>query len=196
MKIYDYENVHKLATNNTCKFMYIGSFYNKIREPQYMLEVLYKVSNRIDGFEMHLYGPSPDSIPAIYKEQFGDKLHIHGRVSKEEVLTAIDEADFFINIGNSINNQLPSKVLEYIGTGKPIINFYSIIDDTSNKYLEKYTTALLIKQDDNYIEENERRILKFINKVKGIKVSKDEIMKIYEDDTIEAVKEKLLMILG
>lgn len=32
--------------------------------------------------------------------------------------------DFLLNIGNTVTNQLPSKVLEYISTGKPVINFY------------------------------------------------------------------------
>lgn len=34
------------------------------------------------------------------------------------------KADLLLNIGNKVTNQLPSKVLEYISTGKPIINFY------------------------------------------------------------------------
>lgn len=34
------------------------------------------------------------------------------------------KADFLLNIGNKVVNQLPSKVLEYISTGKPIINVY------------------------------------------------------------------------
>ncbi len=34
------------------------------------------------------------------------------------------KADFLLNIGNCVVNQLPSKVLEYISTGKPVINTY------------------------------------------------------------------------
>ena len=34
------------------------------------------------------------------------------------------KADFLWNIGNKVVNQLPSKVLEYISTGKPVINTY------------------------------------------------------------------------
>lgn len=34
------------------------------------------------------------------------------------------QADALLNIGNLCSNQLPSKILEYISTGKPIINFY------------------------------------------------------------------------
>lgn len=34
------------------------------------------------------------------------------------------KADFLLNIGNKVVNQLPSKVLEYISTGKPVINIY------------------------------------------------------------------------
>lgn len=50
------------------------------------------------------------------------------------------KADFLLNIGNSVVNQLPSKVLEYISTGKPVINTYkkdtcpakALLEDTGN----------------------------------------------------------------
>lgn len=45
-------------------------------------------------------------------------------VSHQVIQNVQLKADFLLNIGNAVTNQLPSKVLEYISTGKPIINVY------------------------------------------------------------------------
>jgi len=45
-------------------------------------------------------------------------------------------ADYLLNIGNTVINQLPSKVLEYISTGKPVINFYKSEDCPAKALLE------------------------------------------------------------
>lgn len=194
MKIYNESNAK--VDQKTCSAVYIGSFYKRIREPDYMLEILAKVSNAIEGFQMHIIGPSPDSIPFEYMEKYRGKLFIHGRVSQEKVLEALSKADIMINIGNRVNNQLPSKILEYIGMGKPIINFYSIMDDTSNKYLEYYPSALLIKQDHEIADENIKKIINFTVEYNGTRIPKEKLRDLYREDLIDTVTDKITRILS
>lgn len=189
-------NIKNMSSKKICKVVYTGSFYNKIRKPEYMLNLLGVVANSVGNFQLHLYGPSPSSVSSKYKDIFKEKLYLHGRVSKKQVKSALSEANVLINIGNSVNNQLPSKVLEYIGMGKPIINFYSIPDDTSNQYLEHYPLALLLEQNNEITNEDVNKVIEFIEDSKNKQISNELISKLYKEDTIDAVKRKIVSILS
>ena len=58
-----------------------------------------------------------------------------GRVSHTVAIQYMSEADFLLNIGNSISSMVPSKIFEYISTGKPIISIYSNINDSSQYFI-------------------------------------------------------------
>lgn len=58
-------------------------------------------------------------------------------------------ADFLLNIGNKVVNQLPSKVLEYISTGKPIINVYKDEKCPAKALLENYDSLNLREGEEN-----------------------------------------------
>ena len=61
------------------------------------------------------------------------------------------EADVLINIGSSVDTMVPSKIFEYMATGKPIISFFRHDTEPSIHYLGHYPLTLLIKEDwDNF----------------------------------------------
>ena len=72
-------------------------------------------------FVGELYRSFNDDIKNISKN-----IHFLGKKRKEDIIRIYQEADILVNIGNSIDNQMPSKIFEYISTGKPILNFYKI----------------------------------------------------------------------
>ena len=59
------------------------------------------------------------------------------------------KTDFLLNIGNKVVNQLPSKVLEYISTGKPIINVYKDEKCPAKALLENYDSLNLREGEEN-----------------------------------------------
>ena len=56
------------------------------------------------------------------------------------------DGDFLLNIGNNVPNQLPSKILEYISTGKPIIHIAKREDCPATALLTDYD-ALIIPEE-------------------------------------------------
>ena len=66
-------------------------------------------------------------------------------VSSSEATSIRNNADFLINIDNTNMTQVPSKLFEYISTGKPIINFYFNDKSPSLVYLQRYPLCLNIK---------------------------------------------------
>lgn len=179
----------KLKNNNNLKeenkriynVAYIGSFYNKVRNPNFLLDIMNIIVSKNPNIYFHIYG----SEKSAFKFEFNNNIFFHGRVSKDKINDIIKSIDIFINIGNSIDNQLPSKVLEYIATGKPIINFYSIKTDTSNYYLDKYPLALKIKENNNFKDYIVNEVIDFIINNSGKCIDSKILYKIYKEDTIE-----------
>lgn len=174
----------KINSKQKCKLFYTGSFYKNVRNPEYMLKVLNEIVNLLDC-ELHIYGPTIKEVKEYF--EVNNKIIIHGRLPKKELENALIEASVLVSVGNNINNQLPSKVLEYIATGKPIINFYSIDDDTSNYYLKKHPNALLIKEDEVKFDESVNLVKNFIVNQKHTYVSLEELKEIYKPYSIENI---------
>lgn len=161
--------------NNKITLVYAGTLYEGIREPFKMLEYLNQSKL---NFSFNLYYNADIDIQKklnsfISKQSW--KLNLYLKKSKQECDNAIYDADIIVNIGNNISNQLPSKIYEAISTGKPIINFYTIDDDSSKEILDRYPLCLNIKLPSNDINIFDN----FCLKNKNINISFEEIKKIY-----------------
>ena len=88
-----------------------------------------------------------------------------------------DKYDILVNIGNISTLQAPSKTLELLSTGKPIINFY-FTEDTQFEMIEKYPLGLNVKnQEEGAVE----KVSGFCSKNKGKILPFDEVEKLYPD---------------
>lgn len=113
-----------------------------------------------------------------------------GYCSREELAKEMDSASFYINIGNRVKNQLPSKVIDYIGTGKPIINLFQIEQCSSKKMLEKYEYHLDI--DVKEIETEKERIQEFVLRMRDKKIPWRDVENRYREYTPEFVAGQIL----
>jgi hypothetical protein len=59
----------------------------------------------------------------------------------------MQDADLLVNIGNTTSYQLPSKVVEYASTGKPVLNIYKIHNDSSTQFFSSYGACLNVMDD-------------------------------------------------
>lgn len=89
-------------------------------------------------------------------------------------------ADFLLNIGNRVANQLPSKVLEYIAAGKPVINIYKNRNCPTLALLQ-HTDAICIDENADVKEEAGRLCVYLKEKHKT--PDKDAILKAYRSYT-------------
>ena len=71
------------------------------------------------------------------------------------------EADVLINIGDNIPYQLPSKVVEYASTGKPILNIMENETDNSIKYFNNYPIILNIIEESNKTINGQSQEIKY-----------------------------------
>lgn len=165
---------------------YIGNFYKGIRNPDRMLQLLSKIKidvviELIGSFSG--WGDELESYISRWESAFGKKLKVLGRKSREEIKDYIARSDIMLNLGNTTHNQCPSKVLDYISIGKPIIHFKQVNDCSSMSYLKKYPLIFVAETygaDDDIV----CRLEDFIKTSKGKTVSPNMIESLYEQNTI------------
>lgn len=149
----DFLHINKDKNKIDCYF--IGNLYWSIRNPESTFRLFDSLP---DNIYFHIVGGCFDKDI----EQLNDSIKkysnviYHGVKTAEECREIIGQADILVNIGNSINNQMPSKIFEYISTGKPIINIHKIKDCPSLPYLSRYPYALNIYEPE--IETNLQNI--------------------------------------
>ena len=149
-------------------FFFFGSFYNGVRNPSYLIS-FFKGLN----YKLYIVG----NLSRFYKKQIEkiDNIVYLGHFPLDETLSIINESHFLINVGNSVSNQTPSKMFEYISFRRPIINFCKIENCSSKLLLENYPYPYLnIFEYDPDINGQKKRFIEFVEKNKTEYLSCDD----------------------
>ena len=163
------------------RFIYSGLIEKRYRSPAYLLSVLENISKILD-FEFSFYskGDCEEEISEARSRVHG--IRQYGYVTPGELDKAISESDFLVSIGNSVSRSVPSKLITYLGYGKPIIHFSSQREDVCTEYLKKYDFALVIRQYED-IDISSSKLIEFINNNKTTKIDISETIKKYWENT-------------
>ena len=171
--------------------VYVGACNVNVRNPYWTLEFCKYLKGT--NIKLHIVGSEwREFVQNI--DQYNGNLILHGALSHQACINAELNADALLNIGNSISNQMPSKILEYISTGKPIINFYKLENCPSHDYLRKYPIVLNIKEFQYPLKSTVNNVKKFINDNRGKKVEFDYIEKTYYENTVLHITSKIIQI--
>lgn len=132
------------------RLVYAGTLYRKLRNPSFLLSILTALSSELD-FEALFLG-SGDCEDILEKAEIDSRNAIKflGMQPHEAALEYIDSADILLSIGNAESPMAPSKIFEYMATGKPIVHTYTYEKDPCLEPLRKYGNALIIKEDDKF----------------------------------------------
>lgn len=151
---------------DTVKLRYFGALYKNIRDPSYLLEFLSKLKVNMRGvdIEMSFYGELEDCIDIInkYKMSGQEWVSANGHVARDQIPSMMVDADILINIGNRTSFQLPSKIVEYVASGKKILHVSLIEDDSVVKLLGDYPYFCNIHEKNEVDVNDINRVREFI----------------------------------
>ena len=124
------------------RLVFLGTLYKTIRDPGNLLKLFSKLleSDFAERLELHFYGDMGSCQDCFepYNDLVGEKIFLHGLVNRKIAAAAMKDADILVNIGNDTAYQLPSKVVEYLATMKPILNFAQTAQDSSAAFFRHY----------------------------------------------------------
>ena len=104
------------------KMAYAGVFYWDIRNPEFLFRYLDSCST---PYELYLYLRYGDAVleRTILKYPNLEKhLHIQYNVPHDALIYELSTMHFLINVENISNTQMPSKLIDYGMTGRPILS--------------------------------------------------------------------------
>lgn len=160
-----------------CRLIYAGAFYREIRNPGFALSIL----KQIPEIAVDLYvfkGECEDIIEA----NLSSNIHRYEFMEREKYLRMLEtDYDILINIGNNASLQAPSKMLELLSTGKPIINFYHA-KDSQYEMIEKYPLGINIGKDDSMAVS---KLKEFCSRMKGKRIAFEEVQNLFPDNNLE-----------
>lgn len=173
--------------------LFCGWLYSDIRSPKYFLEILSRLDER---FAVTFMGRECEKLTERFHVQTKAELIALPQQPYEAALQAMADADILINIGNSVPVHMPSKTLEYINTGKPIVNFYKLEDCPTLYYTKRYPLCLNLSEEDPDLDAAAARFQQFCEQNRGKTVDRAYLEAEYADCTPEYIAQKILEALG
>lgn len=164
--------------------IYTGLLNMDYRPPNELIRLLKQIAERVE-IECFFFsrGDCEDILRQAEIETKG-LIKRMGYVSQDTLSEYKEKADFLLDIGNRLSgddHSLPSKVIEYIALGKPIIHINGT-NDSAIEYLDKYGNAINIPYDFSR-EYVDNTVMPFIQRNRGVKINFSEVVKLFPRNT-------------
>lgn len=125
--------VRALAHGDSLHLLYSGRFY-PFRDPTPLLDAVVA----LDRIRLTVIAPEVKPELLAYAGRSGGRIVFAGEQSHERVLVWQRECDVLVNIGNAMQAQMPGKLYEYLGSGKPILHCQSVEGDPAEAMLARW----------------------------------------------------------
>jgi len=193
----EFPNIRKLNVSNTypsvfskedINIVFLGLLDDSYRSPEKFLSALSSRFSNFPYIKLHFWGDITSNSVFDYMEKYPDNIFIHQSVDSDTALSIQQHADFLLNIGNTVSNQVPSKIFDYFSIGKPIINIQKISNCPARRYIDRYPVAYTFEEFTPDID----KMMDFIFECQGKTVDFNEIRQIYNTATVEYVCEHII----
>ena len=177
--------------NSTINCVYSGALMMPIRRPEYMFNLFSHFENK----SINLYVWSNNLSDKKRDEMISlmpDNVSYCGSLSQNEMQSVLAGADCLVNLGNTVSNQLPSKLLDYISFRKPIINIYKNGNCPTIDLISKYPLAISISESED-VSEAASKVENFIINSIGNSVDARIVCNNYHDYLPEVVANYVLI---
>lgn len=184
----DFPNIKKQQEVNAFTFqddkihcVFSGRIYKVFRDPTYTLN-LFKGINETK-ISLDLIGVDKEEVYEQIKDY--ENIKCYGLLPRQVANKMACGADILVNIGNSMNNQIPSKIYAYISTGIPIVNICKNREDPTIDILSVYPYSINLFEEDELFDIQVNKLKKFISETNNSKANFNYIEKIYIKNTVD-----------
>lgn len=179
--------------------VFCGNLHPEIRSPEFALKLFCALN--LPDLTVILagggWGPF-SAMAAQAKTVLGRRLQLPGPVSPAQARALLESADLLLSIGNTADNQMPSKIFEYLGIGKPILHLFSSDADPVLPFLAAYPLARTLRQADGVPQDTSTsaELAAWLRGCHGAHVPFDEVAARFPAWTPEAVAQKFLRVVS
>jgi hypothetical protein len=141
-------NYNKLPIN----IGYFGIFTDKIREP---INYINNIASKLGDEFNHYWYVNEESKKYFTSIQNQNNHIFEPLIPREEAIKKmINNFHILLSIGNTNKYQLPSKVIEYISLGKPVLHYAEIHTDPMYRFEDLFDNLQIINKDTDKTDIN------------------------------------------
>lgn len=183
-----WEKKQVFPADGATRLVFVGTLYRAIRNPEPVLALTRELVRYFPArqIELHFFGAINDCAPCFdsYQDLMGKLVFLHGIVDRDTALSALQQATALINIGNDTSYQLPSKVLEYAASGRPVINVVKDELDSSVEALRAHPACLTLFKEPQSATTQAIAVAQFLDQATGDYSDRLDWLKAYETPSI------------
>ena len=172
--------------------LFCGLLEDEYRSPKVFLEAAAKLIENGLPLKIHFLGTSTSRHLQYFIKKYPQNIIHHQAVSFPRAFATMQSADFLLNLSNTLDNQVPSKIFDYFSLGKPVINVQKIKNCPAREYFDRYPAAFTFED----FAPDEESLERFITQSKGKIVDFDTVKEIFKDATVEYAAEVLEKVLS
>lgn len=184
---------------NETNLLYLGTIYGDIRKPDALFRLFEQAAQKEPGLHLYVigkkYGADADRYLVEYGRRLGDRLSVCAPVPPDETADLMQQADILVNLGNTMHNQMPSKLLEYIATGKPILNISARRDCNTLPLIERYPLTFNCFSEEIKNKNYTAEFLHFCNAAKGKSIPWEKLCELYPEQLLSDIGSSILKIM-
>lgn len=184
---------------NYINIIYSGMIYDDYRDPTFFLSLIEYLIKSGVRIRCYFLGDICGTSVSRFQNTLPNNVFTHEKVPLHDSFATMNEADFLLNIGNSIENMVPSKIFDYFSTGKPIINMQSIKNCPAIPYFNNYPLQISFKPSSDKIQSSEQ-LLNFLITFQNKKIPFENVLNQFSTATpdyiatqLENVLERILL---
>ena len=173
--------------------VFCGSLHPGMREPGFALALFRALHD--DAVTLTMAGGGWERFEADADETaraLGAKFVRSGLLPPDEAAALENRADVLVSLGNTYDNQMPSKLFGYFATGKPVLHLAVSENDPTLPYLARYPLALVLYRKDGVTPGTVAKLHSWLHNVQGHALPFAQTARLYPEFTPEKVAEEFL----
>ncbi len=133
------------------RVVYCGSFYSRLRDPSEFFHAVKEMGQ--EDIEVVIAGRINEFSDMIKNEGPDNKIQYRGFIGHRQALALEKGATILLHLGNSVAEQVPGKIYEYLGSGRPVLCIRGSKNDLSADMVLRYNKGLVVNNNKEEIKE-------------------------------------------
>lgn len=171
--------------------VFIGTLDKKYRDPTLLFQALSLAATNAMLIDVDIYGRNEESFMREYSNLEHIRFNIKGPIPHDAIKDIYTRADAVLNISNSNQYVVPSKVFEIASYYRPMIVSVSNPKDYALRYYRQYEASFIICGYKK-LEDQISSLRNFLRELQSINVNKETVDKVFAENTPARVMNKIV----
>ena len=166
---------------DSINLLFCGLLEDEYRSPELFLQTAEQLIQSGMPLKVHFLGTSTSRSLEPFMKKYPQNILHHQAVSLDKAIATMKKADILLNISNTLDNQVPSKIFDYFSLGKPVLNVQKIDNCPSREYFDRYPLGFTLSDRSPDAEA----MKEFLLSAKGKSVGYETVSQLFYDATLE-----------